>query len=313
MKIDKFNSVTHTAYWRYQSNRLRSNSLLRKIKKFLKYIINTLFLNNLGFTIVKKNSTYRSEQRSYSKNWEVLSLRNRQIADYLIQFGLDFGIEFEKIKLIKNIERYEEMFRTVKISDLNGGMGYNNGLFFYVLISHFQPKTVLESGIWKGYSTFLIDDATFDETKIFCFDINLDNTEFLSEKASYFESDLSLVTEVDFSNIDFAFFDDHVSIYDRLKFCLENKIKIVVVDDDVSLTQVHTDGWPPIPTASMIFNYDKIPKKFDWINNGISANADITGLKVDDICKFYKYIPYPQLVQYTGYKDTSFTSLLLKR
>jgi len=313
MKIDKLNSVTHTSYWRYQSNRLRSISFLTKLKKFLKYIVNTLFLNNFGFAIVQKKSTYRSEQRSFSRDPEVLLFRNKKITDYLIEFSLGFGIKFEKAKLLKNIERYEEIFRTVEIKDLNGGLGYNNGLFFYVLISHFQPKTVLESGIWKGYSTFLIDDATLGQTKIFCFDINLDNREFFSEKASYFEKDLSLVTEVDFSIIDLAFFDDHVSIYDRLKFCLENKIKIVVVDDDVGLTQVHTDGWPPIPTASMIFNYDKIPKKFDWINNGISANANITGLKVDDICEFYKYIPFPQLAQYTGYKDTSFTSLLLKR
>jgi hypothetical protein len=87
----------------------------------------------------------------------------------------------------------------------------------------------------------------------------------------------------------------------------------VVVDDDVSLNQVHSDGWPPIPTASMLFNYDKIPKKFDWISNGISANADISGLKVDDICEFYSYIPFPKLDEYTGYNDSSFTSLLLKR
>ena len=63
----------------------------------------------------------------------------------------------------------------------------------------------------------------------------------------------------------------------------------------------------------MIYNYDVIPKKFDWICNGMLANADITGLKVDDICKFYNHIPFPQLAKYTGYKDTSFTSLLLKR
>ena len=216
-------------------------------------------------------------------------------------------------KLLKNIDRYDEIFRTVKIRDLNGGMGYNNGLIFYILISHFQPKKVLESGVWRGFSTFLLDDATLSDSKLFCFDINLGNRKVFSKKASYFESDLMLVDEVDFSSIDFAFFDDHVSIYDRLQFSLENKIEVVIVDDDVSVTQVHSDGWPPIPTASMVFNYDKIPKKFDWIFKGNPANADITGLQVDDICKFYKYIPFPQLSKYTGYQDTSFTSLLLKR
>ena len=120
MKTDKFNSVTHTAYWSYQINKLRSSGFLSKIKSCLKYFINTLFLNNFGFALVQKTSIYRSEQRSYTKNFEVLSLRNRQIADFLIQFGLGFGIEFDKGKLLKNIERYEELFRTVKISNLNG-------------------------------------------------------------------------------------------------------------------------------------------------------------------------------------------------
>ncbi|MDC0370951.1 hypothetical protein OAM86_03905, partial [Porticoccaceae bacterium] len=106
-------------------------------------------------------------------------------------------------------------------------------------------------------------EAISKDSKIYCFDINLTRTEFKSEKATYYERDLSLVDDINFGSVNFAFFDDHVSIYDRLQLCLQNKIEIVVVDDDVSLTQVHSDGWPPIPTASMVFNYDKIPKKFD--------------------------------------------------
>ena len=312
MKVDKSNIVTHTKYWSYKSNKYRLSSFSNKIRFFLKYIINKLFLNNFGFAVVQKNSTFRGEKNSYINNLEVLSLRNEKISDFLISFGLNNGIKFNKSNLLKNIERYEKLFRTVKISDLSGGMGFNNGLFLYLLICHFNPKIILESGIWRGYSTFLIDDATVNNAKIFCFDINLNNREFYSKKASYFENDLSLVNEIDFNTVDLAFFDDHVSIYDRLKLCLKNKIEIVIVDDDVSLTQVHSDGWPPIPTASMIYNYYKIPKKFEWINNNFQAKADITGLEVDDICKFYKYIPFPQLAEYTGYLDTSLTSLLLR-
>ena len=314
MKTDKLNSITHTKYWNYKNpNKNFSKSFVSKIKRFLKLVINKVFLNIFNLSLVQKKSTYRKEQRSFTTNLEILSLRNLQITDYLINFGLDFGIKFERNNLIKAIESYEQIFRSVKIRDLNGGMGFNNGLFFYILLSHFAPKNILESGIWKGYSTYLIDNATFDKTKIFCFDINLSNRQFRSKKANYFEKDLTSVTEVDFSTIDFALFDDHVSIYDRLKFCLENKIEIAVIDDDVALTQVHSDGWPSIPTASMIYNYDKIPKKFDWSWNGMQANADITGLKVADICKFYKYIPFPELQKFTGYQDVSYTSLILKR
>lgn len=313
MKIDKFNSVTHTNYWGYKNNKNFSTGLSHKIKKLAKYLINSFFLNLFGLILVQKYSILRKEQRSYSKNPEILKFRNIQIADYLTEFGSSFNIKFDKFKLIKDIERYEEIFRNIDIKDLNGGLGFNNGLFFYLLICHFQPNKILESGIWKGYSTYLIDDATLKNANILCFDINLNKREFISKKATYFENDLSLVTNVNFSSIDMAFFDDHVSIYDRLNFCLKNKIEIAVFDDDLGPTQVHSDPWPPIPTAAMIYNYEKIPKKFDWICNGMSAKADISNLKLNDIFEFYNYIPFPQLAKFTGYQDSQFTSLLLKR
>ena len=111
-----------------------------------------MFINNFDLRVVKKHSTHRGEQRSYSKNFDILSIRNEQIANYFLEFGAGFGI-----------------------------------------------------------------------------------------------------------------------------------------------------------------NYDKIPKKFSWIRNGIPAEADISGLKVDDICKFYRYIHFPQIAKYTGYQDTYFTSLLIKQ
>ena len=314
MKTDKNNGITHTKYWsfiNFDKKRYSTNFSLRVIK-FLKNLINKGFLNKFGFEIKRKEMSFRPEQRSYTDNSQILSLRNDQIANFLIRFGSNHSIGFEKQELLKNIQLYDSIFKNEKISNLNGGMGFNNGLFLFILFSHFQPKVVIESGVWRGFTTYLIDKAISKDSKIYCFDINLTRTEFKSEKATYYERDLSLVDDVDFGNVNFAFFDDHVSIYDRLQLCFQNKIEIVVVDDDVSLTQVHSDGWPPIPTASMLFNYDKIPKKFDWISNGISASADISGLKVDDICEFYRYIPFPKLDEYTGYKDSSFTSLLLK-
>ena len=102
-------------------------------------------------------------------------------------------------------------------------------------------------------------------------------------------------------------------MYERLNLCLNNNIEIVILDDDVSLAQVHTDGSPPIPTASMIFNYEELPKKFNWICNGTPKSADISNLSVDPIVEYYKYIPFPSLKEYTGYENHSFTSLLLKK
>ena len=92
-----------------------------------------------------------------------------------------------------------------------------------------------------------------------CCDINLSRNEYITDKAIYYEKDITEVPEEAKLNFDLAFFDDHFSHYDRLLFCLENSIDSVILDDDVRIMTPHTDGWPPIPSASMIFNYEEIP------------------------------------------------------
>ena len=144
-----------------------------------------------------------------------------------------------------------------------------------------------------------------------CYDINLETIEYYSKNAEYFEMDISENNIKDHNNYDLAFFDDHVSHYDRLHFCNNNNIKFVILDDDVSIYQVHSDGWPPIPSASMVFDYHNVCKDFEWKINEIDAKADIHNLNVEPIIDNYKYIPYPDISMYTGYKDTSYTSLLI--
>ena len=39
---------------------------------------------------------------------------------------------------------------------------------------------------------------------------------------------------------------------ERLKFSLKHKIKYNVFDDDLSFLNFHSDGWPPIPSISML-------------------------------------------------------------
>jgi hypothetical protein len=163
-KIDKTKSITHNDYWRYEFRKPNSNPLLARLKRIFKFIINSLLLNKFGFRLVQvqKTPSFKTEQWSFTNNKEILFLRNQRIVDHLINFGFEFGLNFEKAQLHKNIERYDEIFRMGKISDLNGGMGYNNGLLLYIILTYFNPQVVLESGVWRGFTTFLIDDATQD-------------------------------------------------------------------------------------------------------------------------------------------------------
>ena len=309
MKIKKFKNefITTTDYWGYSNESLETFSF----KKLLKKIINGKILSFLNLKLVSSKNELRPEQKSFLVTEKVIKNRNKLIADTLVGYLSKFNINLNKQELQNDISYYDILFSDSDISNLNGGMGYNNGLITYIVCKYIQPKTIIESGVWRGYTTYLLENASPKNTKMSCYDINLETIEYYSKNAEYFEMDISENNIKDHNNYDLAFFDDHVSHYDRLHFCNNNNIKFVILDDDVSIYQVHSDGWPPIPSASMVFDYHNVCKDFEWKINGIDAKADIHNLNVEPIIDNYKYIPYPDISMYTGYKDTSYTSLLI--
>lgn len=304
-------SKTTTTYWSFASDAGSKNSL--QFKKHIVEFVNDKILSVLGIKIVRNAPTRRPEEINYLNDNEVIKLRQEKVANHLHEYFGSHDIHMSKSFCQSKTEEFDVYFEKRDIVNLNGGAGYNTALTLYVLISHLSPKTVIESGIWRGFTTQLIDKATNYSTKLSCFDINLDRNQYQAQTAEYYEHDITVIDDDRFHGTDFAFFDDHVSHYDRLLFCIKNAIDFVVLDDDVSVLEVHSDGWPPIPTAAMIYNYDHHPKTFKWVRNGRVATADISGLDAAQIVATYERIPFPRLRDYTGYADTSLTSILIKK
>tara|TARA_X000000368_G_C23033750_1_gene713683 strand:- start:721 stop:1656 length:936 start_codon:yes stop_codon:yes gene_type:complete len=311
MKIKKYKDqfITSTNYWSFVNISTQKDSTRRKIKYFLNKYLAKIF----KLKIISSNSDVRPEQRSYTKDSSIIKKRNSKISDLVVNHFSKFNIYLDGSEVLVSINEYDVFFRNSEISDLNGGMGYNNGLILYILCKYIKPLKIIESGVWRGYTTFLLDKASPINAEILCYDINLRLVEFKSKKASYYEADISEHIIKDHEDFDLAFFDDHVSHYDRLNFCLENNIKYIILDDDVSAYQTHSDGWPPIPTAAMIYDFENIPQNFEWVTNDIDASADISSIDVKPIIEKYTRVTFPSLSVYTGYRDTSFTSLIVKK
>ena len=272
---------------------------------------NSKILAGLGLQLVRRRVPKRIEQTSFAQG-ATIARRNQGMAIFLSAYFNDHGIVFDAASAEAWTVEFDAVLKRSPISDLNGGMGYNNGLISFVLCKALAPQTLIESGVWRGFTTYLLDAATPDAAQILCYDINFDLLEYKSPKARYHEMDILENQSVDHSGFDFALFDDHVSHYDRLLFADANKVKCLIMDDDVSVLQVHADGWPPVPSTSMIFDYDAIPHEFDWVINGSKARADIRNLDVAAIVQNYTRIPYPELFDFTGYHNTSVTSLVVR-
>ena len=99
-----------------------------------------------------------------------------------------------------------------------GGMKFNHSFSLYTTLKIKNPKLVIESGIWKGHSTYLIEAAVPD-AEIVSLDLNLDFREYISNRVRYIEKDFN---DIDWSatenkNNSLIFFDDHQNCLERLK------------------------------------------------------------------------------------------------
>lgn len=310
MKIDNSQHITYTKYWRIDSRAGAKFEFVRSLKVATK-VVNNNVLSKFGVRIIKSDDHKRVEQISFPSRHTV-EYRNDQLSVFLADFFNSCELPINIGETQKYIAEFDGLFKEQPITNLNGGMGYNNALISFILVKLLQPKKLIESGVWRGFSTYLLHNATPDDAQFYCYDINFSLLEYKSTKASYYNCDISQNEGVDHRGVTLAFIDDHVSHYDRLHFCVDNDITVAIFDDDVSLMSLHSDGWPPIPTANMVFNYQDIPKQFDWHVNGEYASANIEGLDVGPILEKYKYFRYPELFDFTGYRNTSATSFVVK-
>jgi len=311
-------TVTYTNYFSIVEPVPKRNSIAIRLALSSARSLNRMAGTFVGVRLAREAPPPRgrAEQYCYPSDKEIVSIQVNGLVKVISGFLSNCSIQITDDELSRAIMEFIQLFRDGLITSLYGGMGYNNGLMLFCVARFTSPEVVVESGILRGFTTYLLDRAIPPESVIHAFDINLSLIEFRSKKATYYEKDILEETPELKGRKVLAFFDDHVSHYDRLKYCIDNQIEVVVLDDDVSVTTVHSDEWPPIPTANMVVNYNHIPHKFRWSLNGRSGEADISGISrstCDLIRDSYRYETMPDLFEYTGYRNTSVTSVLFRR
>lgn len=126
------------------------------------------------------------------------------------------------------------LFDRRPIRDNQGGMR-SVGLFnVWFLLRRLRPASVIESGVWKGQSTWLIEE-TLPGVKLLCLDPNLGLRQHVSPAARYSDADflkLDLAGWVGGGEGCLAFFDDHQDAGPRLRRCRELGIRDIIFDDN---------------------------------------------------------------------------------
>ena len=119
---------------------------------------------------------------------------------------------------LKYLEEFVDVFEESPIKDNRGGMQFNHSYFTYFAFKEMQPMLAIESGVWKGHSTYLIEAASPD-SQIISIDPYPGNIIYKSKNAKYFDTDFNDIDWSCFDGIDnsLCFFDDHQNSLDRLK------------------------------------------------------------------------------------------------
>lgn len=142
---------------------------------------------------------------------------------------LDYIIDFNKL--------YDK--RPIKNND--GGMKSPHMFWVFLILKLINPLVVIESGIFKGQSTWLIEN-TCPNAKIISIDPNMNQIIYKSKKADYRTKDFNSHNWSNELGIDtclntLAFIDDHQNNYDRLKHAYNHKIGHVIFEDNYPTTK----------------------------------------------------------------------------
>ena len=139
--------------------------------------------------------------------------------------------EWKKEEILEQLENFKMIYEQRPIKDNIHGMRFQHMFATYFILKKINPSYVIESGVLRGQSTWLIEN-TLPNSKILSIDIDLTQRVYISEKAEYSNIDFK---DHDFSNLPedaLVFFDDHVNHYERLKQAKFFNIKNIILEDN---------------------------------------------------------------------------------
>ena len=139
--------------------------------------------------------------------------------------------KWKKEEILEQLEKFKIIYEQRPIKENIHGMRFQHMFATYFILKKINPSFVIESGVFRGQSTWLIEN-TLPNSKILSIDVDLTQRVYISKKAEYSNIDFK---DHDFSNLPadaLVFFDDHVNHYERLKQAKFFNIKRIILEDN---------------------------------------------------------------------------------
>tara|TARA_B100000963_G_scaffold186448_1_gene162102 strand:- start:27185 stop:27976 length:792 start_codon:yes stop_codon:yes gene_type:complete len=159
-----------------------------------------------------------------------------------------------KSEIDKGLDDFLKLYKKRPIKNNKKGMLFQHMFFTYLILKKVNPSKVIESGIFRGQSTWLIK-KTLPNAKLIAIDIDLNQRKFIDNSVEYLSSDFSEINFNDTNNT-LLFLDDHVNHYERIRDAYFCGIKNIILEDN----------YMPLDKKTDFYTLNHILNKSDFIH-----------------------------------------------
>lgn len=179
--------------------------------------------------------------------------------------------EWDRDALLEDLRAFASVMKRAPFQN-EGGLRGVSAFALWWFVRRSDPEVVFESGIWRGFSTWLIEQAA-PKADVVCFDPvvflhgylrHTMGRTYLSKRAYYSGQDFSCAPIPDYiagRGKVLAFFDDHQNKWPRLRQCRAYGIREIVFDDNYAGAGTHRtlEDEPRALLETEIADYEVFP------------------------------------------------------
>ena len=143
---------------------------------------------------------------------------------------------WNRTEILDHLDEFAALYDSRPIRDNRGGMKAPHMFAVWFMARHLSPDLIVESGVWKGQSTWLLEKAC-PKAKLVSIDLDLGHRQYISDRAVYSDRDFSEQDWLDVTDRSLVFFDDHQNAYQRLQQCKWFGFKHVIFEDNYPISQ----------------------------------------------------------------------------
>lgn len=189
-----------------------------------------------------------------------------QYTYYIFKIMFNTKLKWHAEHMRSHLDEFYNLYLTRPITDNTGGMKSPHAFSTWYIIKTLQPLCIVESGVYKGLGTWLMEQAC-PTAKLVCIEPNASNLVYKSKKALYRTTDF---LDTDWSNLPkndtVLFFDDHQDTLERIKYAHSFGFKKIIIEDNYPPQQ--GDCYSPkkiLSNKKFVLDRDGVKSWFDPI------------------------------------------------